>query len=210
VTQCKMLLLSAVLPNPAQVAEWVSGRAANTATSDWKPSAERFGLLRWQGDRVRIDWRGEFESFNPRFVQAGPLGFGRRRKQFPNDKNEAVAAAAVRLSNSGPVMVFSARANSVPGLAKAVLLALGEAPGEHPWPETPWATFAATCEEELVPDAIELRAARAGVICHSNRLPPQVRMATERLMRSMPPKIIIATPGRECGHFVYHCCDPVH
>lgn len=192
-TQCKMLLLSAVLPNPAQVAEWVSGRAANTATSDWKPSAERFGLLRWQGDRVRIDWRGEFESFNPRFVQAGPLGFGRRRKQFPNDKNEAVAAAAVRLSNSGPVMVFTARANSVPGLAKAVLLAFGEAPADHPWPEISWATFAATCEEELVPGAIELRAARAGVICHSNRLPPQVRMATERLMRSMPPKIIIAT-----------------
>ena len=42
-------------------------------------------------------------------------------------------------------------------------------------------------------NAIELRAAQHGVICHSNKLPSQVRMVTERLMRSFPPKIIIAS-----------------
>lgn len=42
-------------------------------------------------------------------------------------------------------------------------------------------------------DAPELRAARFGVVCHSNRLPPQVRMALERLMAVKTPKVIIAT-----------------
>ena len=192
-TDCRILMLSAVLPNPAQLAEWVTGDSANVVRSEWKPSTERFGLLRWQGDHVRIDWSGEFESFNPRFVQSGPLGWGRRRNPFPNSKNEAIAATAVRLGSVGPVMIFSARANSIPGLAKAVLLALGETPDEHKWPEAIWKTFQATCEEELPEDAIELKAALYGVICHSNRLPTQVRMATERLMRSVPPKIIIAS-----------------
>ncbi len=186
-------MLSAVLPNPAHLAEWVTGNADNVIRSEWKPSAERFGLLRWQSDHVRIDWRGDFESFNPRFVQSDLLGWGRRRNPFPNNKNEAVAATAARLASVGPVMIFSARANSIPGLAKATLMALGETPPEHPWPEAVWKAFLATCEEELPEDSIELKSARCGVICHSNRLPSQVRMATERLMRSMPPKIIIAS-----------------
>ena len=130
-TDCRIIMLSAVLPNPAHLAEWVTGNADNVIQSEWKPSAERFGLLRWQSDHVRIDWRGDFESFNPRFVQSAPLGWGGRRSPFPNNKNEAVAATAARLASVGPVMIFSARANSIPGLAKATLMALGEAPPEE-------------------------------------------------------------------------------
>jgi hypothetical protein len=192
-TGARLLLLSAVLPNPQELAEWVAGDRDAVAISPWKPSAERFGLLRWNGSRVRIDWQGEVASFNPSFVEARPLGFSRRRKPFPNDKNEAIAASAVRLSAVGPVMVFTGRAVSVPTLANAVLLALGEEPSDHPWPDHEWRVVEAVCREELEPDALELRAARAGVVCHSNRLTPQVRLALEHLMRSKAPKIIIAT-----------------
>lgn len=192
-TGARLLLLSAVLPNPHDLAEWVAGDRGAVAISSWKPSAERFALLRWNGSRVRIDWRGDVASFNPSFVEAKPLGFGRRKKPFPSDKNEAVAASAVRLSAVGPVMIFSGRAASVSTLAADVLLALGENPSDHGWPEHEWRVFEAVCREELEPDAVELRAARAGVVCHSNRLTPQVRLAVEHLMRSLPPKIIIAT-----------------
>jgi hypothetical protein len=192
-TGARLLLLSAVLPNAQELAEWVTGDADAVASSTWKPSAERFGLLRWNGARVRVDWQGEVASFNPSFVQAKPLGFGRRRKSFPDNKNEAVAATAVRLSAIGPVMIFTGRAVSVPNLARAVLLALGESPEDHLWPQHEWKVFEAVCQEELDPNAIELRAARAGVVCHSNRLTAQVRLALEHLMRSKPPKIIVAT-----------------
>jgi hypothetical protein len=190
-TGCRQILLSAVLPNAGDLSTWLTGASENVARSTWKLSSERFGLLRWQGNRVRIDWRGEFESFNPSFVQSGRLGWGRRRKPFPDNKNEAVVATAVKLSTIGPVMIFSARANSIPGLAKAVLMALGEMPGDYDWPEKECNAFLATCEEELPDGVVEVRAARHGVICHSNRLPSQVRLATERLMRSVAPRIII-------------------
>jgi DEAD/DEAH box helicase len=192
-TGARLLLLSAVLPNPQELAEWITGDKGAVAISQWKPSGERFGFLRWNGSRVRIDWQGQVASFNPSFVEAKPLGFSRRRDPFPNDKSEAVAATAVRLSAIGPVMIFTARAISVPTLAKAVLLALGENPTAHPWPNHEWKVFEAVCQEELEPDALELRAARAGVVCHSNRLTTQVRLAVEHLMRAKPPRVIVAT-----------------
>jgi replicative superfamily II helicase len=192
-TGARVLLLSAVLPNAQELAEWIAGDRSAVANSMWKPSTERFGLLRWNGARVRIDWLGDVASFNPSFVEANPLGFSRRRRPFPNDKNEAIAASAVRLSAIGPVMIFTGKAVSVPTLAKAVLLALGENPPDHQWPEYEWKVFEAVCQEELAPNALEVQAARVGVICHSNRLTPQVRLALEHLMRTRPPRIIIAT-----------------
>ena len=90
-------------------------------------------------------------------------------------------------------MIFSARANSIPGLAACVLTAIGENAEDHNWPKNEWNAFLATCQEELQDSAVELTAARKGIICHSNKLPSQVRMATERLMRSTSPKIIIAS-----------------
>jgi hypothetical protein len=95
VTGARILLLSAVLPNAQELAEWIAGDSGAVVTSSWRPSAERFGILRWNGSRVRVDWLGEVGSFNPSFVTAGPLGFGKRKKYFPNDKNEAVAAAVL-------------------------------------------------------------------------------------------------------------------
>jgi len=192
-TNARIVLLSAVLPNAQEVAEWVADDPSAVAKSLWKPSLERFGLLRWNGTRVRMDWLGAFESFNPSFVEAKKLGFGKRRNPFPSDKNEAIAATALRLSAVGPVMIFTGRAGSVATIAEATLLGMGETPPEHPWPTHEWSVFAAVCREELEADAIEFRAARAGIVCHSNRLTPQVRMALEHLMRSSAPRIIIAT-----------------
>lgn len=189
----RILLLSAVLPNTKELAEWITGDPAAVAASPWKPSAERFGKLRWNGSRVAIEWIGKTTSFNPWFVEAKPISTRANSKRFPSTKNEAIAASAIRLTSIGPVMIFSGKARSVPSLAKSVLFALGNAPIPHPWPIHEWKVFEAVCSEELAPNAIELRAARVGVICHSNDLPGQVRMAIESLMRSHAPKIIIAT-----------------
>lgn len=192
-TGAKMLLLSAVLPNAADLAQWISESPNNVAKSEWKPSAERFGLLLWHGNRVSLEWKGEFECFNPNFVESNPINFKKRRKPFPSNKNEAIAATAIRLTSIGPVMIFCGRANSVSNMANSVLIGLGPNPNVHPWPKDIWDIFTSSCHEELGLDTIEFNAARVGVICHSNKLPPLVRMAMEKLMRSLPPKIIIAT-----------------
>ncbi len=191
--QIRVVLLSAVLPNADELAEWITGDSSLVAKSEWKPSLERTGLLLWDGEDVRLEWNSDGSPFNPNFIRKHPLGFGRRRNGFPNDKTEAVAATAVRLANSGTVMIFSAKANSITNIAGAVLLAMGENPEDYPWDVTPWELFESVCIEELESDSIILRAARKGVICHNNRLPTQVRIAMEHLMRSKQPLIIIAS-----------------
>ena len=191
--QIKMLLLSAVLPNANELADWIAADTSLVAKSEWKPALERLGLLLWDGKRVRLEWESEGKPFNPNFVQKAPLGFGRRRNMFPNNKKEAIAATAVRLAKTGTVMIYSARANSIEGLAESVLLALGEHPENFLWDCSLWNVFESVCKEELSENDIILIAARKGVICHNNRLPTLVRIAMERLMRSKPPLIIIAS-----------------
>ncbi|MHB8963412.1 MAG: DEAD/DEAH box helicase [Saccharofermentanales bacterium] len=189
----RVLLLSAVLPNADEMAQWVADDSALVAKSNWKPALERLGLLIWDGTRVRLEWKSDGEPFNPNFIQKGALGFGKRRNHFPNDKQEAIAATAVRLAQNGTVMIYSARANSIKNLAESVLLALGEHPADYPWDVSLWAVFNSLCNEELSNDDIVYVAAKKGVICHSNRLPTLVRIAIEQLMRSRPPLVIIAS-----------------
>ena len=191
--QIRILLLSAVLPNASDLAQWITDDANLVAKSDWKPALERLGLLLWDGNRVRLEWKSDGDPFNPNFIQKQPLGFGSRRNHFPNNKKEAVAATAVRLSQTGTVMIYSARANSIEGLAESVLLALGENPKEFNWDQALWRIFQSVCTEELSESDIILKAAKKAVICHNNRLPSLVRIAIERLMRSKPPLIIIAS-----------------
>lgn len=205
-TGARILLLSAALPNPEEIAKWIAGHEEFVGTSDWRPSAQRVGLLRWNESQVQLEWHGDVPSFNPHFVVPEPNGNRKNSKNFPSILNEAVAATAARLSANGrTTMIFVAQARSVQGMARNVLRAMelrkdpekaragDEVVLEHGWPEREWSIFQALCEEELPDDAIELRAARAGIICHSNTLPAQVRVALEHLMRAGNPRIVIAT-----------------
>ena len=70
--QIRMLLLSAVLPNANELAEWIAADSNLVAKSEWKPSLERLGLLLWDGTRVRLQWKSDGDPFNPNFVQKAP------------------------------------------------------------------------------------------------------------------------------------------
>jgi hypothetical protein len=190
----RILLLSAVLPNAGDLAAWVGGDTAALVKSDWKPSAERFGMLRWKTSGVSIEWLGGERCFNPHFVEFKEVAKGKTGKRmFPANKTESVAATAVRLAELGPVLIFAGQAQWVPSMIKGVLLALGSDAPVHQWPDTEWRLLDAVCKEELGDESLEIVAARLGVVCHSNRLPPQVRIALEKLMAKHPPKIIVAT-----------------
>lgn len=192
---CRMLLLSAVLPNASQLAEWIGDSPEAVAQSTWKPSDERYGVLSWFKRGVEIEWRGGSRCFNPNFVEfRDVLEPGKKKaRRYPRTKTEAVAASAVRLSEIGPVLIFAAQARWVPSMARAVLLGIGANEAAHVWPVSEWKLFEALCLEELGESSLVLKAARRGVVCHSNRLPSQVRMALEKLMAAGTPRVIVAT-----------------
>jgi len=190
----RVLLLSAVLPNAEELATWIGGVPEALVKSNWKPSSERFGLLRWKKAGVSIEWLGGERCFNPHFITFKQVPKGKNgNRMFPSTKTEAVAATAVRLAEIGPVLIFAGQAQWVPSMVRSVLLSLGPDMPSHPWPDSEWRLLEAVCAEELGNDSLEITAARKGVVCHSNKLPPQVRIALEKLMAKYPPKIIVAT-----------------
>ena len=191
----RILLLSAVLPNARELACWVGGSEEALAKSDWKPSDERFGLILWSKNGVRIQWEESYKCFNPHFVEfRNVVELGKKKpRKFPKDKTEAVAATAVRLAELGPVLIFAGQARWVESMARAVILAFGDPVYDHEWPENEWRLFEAVCQEELGPDSVVLDTARIGIICHSNLLPPQVRISIEKLMAAKAPRVIVAT-----------------
>ena len=182
----KMLLLSAVLPNADDLAEWITGNKNLYVKSNWKPSSERIGLLIWNGEKVRIEWKNEENPFNPNFIQ-------KNDKNFPKNKNEAIIATAIKLSQKKSVMIYAPRTKSVETLAKILLKEYENQITDYKWDKNLWNSFQTICEEELGKENVYLKAMKKGIACHSNKLPTLTRQYIEKLMYYKKPKIVIAT-----------------
>src|SRR5690606_25486849 len=108
----KFLLLSAVLPNSEDLAQWLTQSDQAIYKDKWRPSDERVGILEWNGNHVNLNWISkddERASFNNRFIIAEeqPL-IGRQTKirRIPGNKNDAVAATAYKFRTFGSVLIF--------------------------------------------------------------------------------------------------------
>ncbi|EOP12918.1 DEAD/DEAH box helicase [Bacillus cereus] len=190
----KMILLSAVLPNSAEIANWISGNEEMEVKSNWRPSTQRFGLLEYSGNNVNITWKGELESFNRNFISPFTVRRPRSEYIFPRNKKQAIAATALKLSYSGSVLIFVCKKNMVLSQAKEVFEAMGENKEEHIWSnQNDWSVFKLACDEAYGEESVVYQYAKYGVLCHHSGLPTEVRLSIEKLMRKGNPKIIVAT-----------------
>ena len=95
----RVVCLSALFPEVEKMADlvaWIRRDApGDPVHSDWRPTRQRYGWIRWEGDaaRLQVQVEGE-ESFVPRFVEAIPSPGGHRKNDFPQNKNELTLAAA--------------------------------------------------------------------------------------------------------------------
>jgi len=198
----RFLLLSAVLPNAEDIAEWFTDSRDTVYRENWRPSNERLGILEWNNRQVNLNWESqdtERASFNRRFIVAEVLPrvkYQRRDtiKYFPGDKNEAVAATAYKLRTFGPVLIFVGQRPSVFVMADAYLKALGNDPQDFIWGNaSDWRSYELACIEAYGDNNPWLQYARKGILCHNADLHGDVRLPLERLMRANKPLVIIAT-----------------
>ncbi|MGZ9642850.1 DEAD/DEAH box helicase [Bacillus cereus] len=188
----KIVLLSAILPNSTEMAKWLTSNGESEVKSTWKPSAQRFGLLEYNGKNVTINWKGEIESFNRNFIT--PFWVKRPRSQymFPQNKKQAIAAAAIKMSSLGSVLVFVGRKNMVLSQAREILVAMENAGKDHKWTcEHEWNLFKLICKELNEEDILHF--AESGIVCHHGGLPNELRILVEKLIRKGNPKIIVST-----------------
>jgi len=214
-TRCRFLFISAVLPNAAEFAEWITGAPNSLLESKWRPSRLMLGRLSWDGRTVRIDYthseRNEFdqECFVPGFITTVPCkgvrGLGRRTLPFPKDKDEAFAAAALQFAQTGTTLVFCPQKRQVQPFARKleevlrVRQALNRAKNQRFDLPTPGV---GTPELDRCKKAIHnemgtgselLGLLDAGIVVHHAGLPQRVRVAIEDLFRSRGSQLLVAT-----------------
>lgn len=188
----KIILLSAVLPNTNDISKWISNSESNVYKTDKTIANKRFGIIKWtHAQNINIEWLGEPKSYNLNFVEKF-LPLKAKTKYFPSDKNEGIASVALKLSKSGTVLLFIAQARYVVSSAQRVFKAMGVAPSKHIYKNTNILdAFKLACYEAGVKDIFLL--AEYGILCHFGKLPTEVRILIEQLMRSEKVKVIVST-----------------
>lgn len=190
----KIVLLSAVLPNVDDIAEWLTYDRENYQVDTWRPSSERFGILNWNGRSVDIKWMNEDAErppFNRNFVSQLEDEDG---LVFPQNKCEAVAGVALKLSELGSVLIFVGTKASVMTHARSMLKALGSSPSKFRWKNASlFKAFEHACNEAFGEHSDWYNYATYGILCHNSDLPYEVRIPIEQLMREDKPPFIIST-----------------
>lgn len=177
----KIILLSAVLPNSAEISKWITNDENQIAKSDWRPSSQRFGILEFTGTSVNLEWQGEQPSYNTSFIK------------IVNNRKEAIALSAIKLSSIGSVLIYIAIAKWIPSHAREIynLLKKYGVPDEDWSDDYDWQKFELSCIENNQEDILQY--AGKGIMCHSNKLPPEVRFCMERILRKGKAKYILST-----------------
>lgn len=208
----RYLLLSAVLPNAGDFAQWIGDHAENVIHTTWRPSRQLVGELIWDGRTARIEYREANHEplghpcFVPRFItptnDRQVLRVIRRRKPFPDDFREVVASAAVLFALQGTTMIFCGQKRSVEPMAEVVLTALTvhyavEGQTGPPALPTYYRDVIARClrkAEELVgTDHPVIRYLQAGIVVHHADIPKPLRVELEAVVRMGCVRLIIAS-----------------
>ena len=165
-------------------------------------TAQRFGELNLVNNTVNINWIGEPPSFNNNFIEPMQIRPERITKKgktikalyFPSDKKEAVGATAVKMLTMGSVLIYVGRSNMVFSQARIVSSLFIDQNIEHYWSNPNDLSYVElACEEAYGKDSEIFQYIKQGIVCHSAKLPTDVRQSIERLMTNATPKVIIAT-----------------
>lgn len=198
----KLILLSAVLPNLSDFSKWVSGDDSRVSQSFWRPSDQRFGQLIFNDNTVNLHWNGNPQSFNNNFVEKRLVRPRRQTKTgkvyppvyFPKDKKEAVGATAVKMLSMGSILIYVGRSTMVESQARVIATLFDEQEITHTWSNIEDLEYVKlTCEEAFGENSEIFDFLMKGIVCHSSKLPKEVRYSIEHLMGNGNPKIIIAT-----------------
>lgn len=205
--ETQIILISAVIGNAADVAEWLIGdREAVLNGVGLLPTTRSIAFSSWQDQRGRLEYvdpqdPNEREFFVPRIIadtvlQARPRE--RTEKRFPEKSGSDVGLfLGLHVVRNGSVAVFCGRKDSVTTICKRAVELAGRNFGAE-WP----AVFSDAQEVEAIRflselqlgvDAPATQAARLGIFAHSADTPHGIRLAIEHAMKFDRAKFVVCT-----------------
>lgn len=198
----RLVCLSALFPSPEDMEDLVAwlrqDQPGDPVHSVWRPTRQRFGVLRWGGSAARLEINLHEESpFVPRFVETRePPEGSRRRNSFPHDKQELTLAAAWTFAQQNQdVLVYCSLRKSVEALGKTVSRCIRHkvlSPLVEPNARIQNAIVTGT--EWLGADHPAVECLRYGVALHHGGLPRPFLSEIEGLLRSRECPVVIASP----------------
>ncbi len=198
----RIVCLSALFPMPEEMTDFVAwvrqDEPGDPVYSTWRPTRQRFGVLRWMANAARLDIKvGEESPFVPRFIEAiDPPKNSRRRTPFPRNKNELTLAAAWSfVKQDKQVLVYCSQRSSVEPFGKLVLKCIehGVLKPLHGINDSIDNAIAAGTEW-LGKDHPAVQCLQYGVALHHGGLPRPFLRHVERLLRSGDCLLTIASP----------------
>ncbi len=220
----RMLFISAVMPNVEQFSQWITGRDSEDGilTSDWQATQLLLGILRWNGQTVRVDHlyrnrkRLDGNSFIPYYARTFDPGLLReancRRLKYPGKnatRGEIISLAALEAVKEGAVLIFTPMKRNVESIAKKLIetidvqekinahLGLNQAVLPMKIHSKEEKNKLERCldyaKESTGVDSIIVRALEKGFVIHDGDVPRELRARLEELIREGILQIVVAT-----------------
>jgi hypothetical protein len=201
----RIVCLSAILPEGEQLNDltaWIrSDQPGEPILSDWRPTRQRFGMLRWQASaaRLRLDLDAQGPFLDRFVVQKPPLG--KEKIPYPRDARDLTLFAAWEFASQGKrTLIFSTQANWVAGYGKRVvelrkrgyLVSLLD-------DGAPIASALEVGREWLGENHPAVVCLKSGVAIHHGRLPSPFLRELEILLSEGVIKVIVASPTLSQG-----------
>lgn len=211
--EADLLLLSAMLTNAKEFADWIAstGRPCTAFENPWKPSRQARGVIVYNRQDLRrvgaapraIPYAlfGLHQNWNPNAatdirlvaMSSRPVTLNRAAAGYPTPNSNGVAnALAIQAAHAGfKTIVFVQQADYAPSNAKKIAAELTPPSDLTPPEETLWATVRA----EMGGAEYALVQPNRGALPHNGDMIPQERRLAESLFkRADGASVIVATP----------------
>lgn len=205
--ETQIILISAVIGNAGDVAEWLIGdRQAVVDGVGLLPTTKSIAFSSWRDQRGRLEYvdpqdPADREFFVPRIIAdtiLQPRPRERTERRFPERSGGDVGLfLGLHVVRNGSVAVFCGRKDSVTTICRRAV-ELAERNFEVEWP----AEFSDAQEVEAIlslselqlgADAPATQAARLGIFAHSADTPHGIRLAIEHGMKFDRAKFVVCT-----------------
>jgi replicative superfamily II helicase len=203
----QVVLISAVISNAAEIAEWlVRDSNAVIASGELSPTARSVAFTSWRDARGQLRYVSPIdpedeEFFVPRVIEAVPLPRKpkeRKHRQFPTSDGPDIGLyMALKLGQNGGVAVFCGRKDTASNLCTRAVDVLERTTAFTPpveYSDQSEATkIAKLFQAHLGESASLAKAAKLGIFPHHSSIPSGARLSVEHAMKHNMARVVVCT-----------------